>query len=191
MRLMIDDGCSMSAGARRTAGSAFRKPGAPRGSSKPTTWTVAISDGQPTGLLIRGVPVGVMLNGKIDLLCKSRKLVPSKCKTIDEVAEREWKDPRKTVKHGELSQIAQACLHAVSHGWGMAELDGATGETVVMAADSPAAGFDGQQRIVSKMLEDAAGMAGVRVVDWAECVDGLRLRPSVVLCQPAVEQTPG
>ena len=63
----------------------------------------------------------------------------------------------------------------------MTALDYADKGIVTIAADMDAAGFDAQSRVLRTMLHDAAGMEGVRVVEWADCVDGLRLRPEVIL----------
>lgn len=168
----------------RDGASAFTRDGKPAGSAEPVTWTVAISDGRPRGLMIHGVPVGVMTNGKIDLVCLSRKHIkPGDCKTIREVRGKYWRNPRGHVKYDEFSPVTQACIHAVTYGWGMTELAGVVGGIVAIAADSPASGFDAQQRVLSKMLADAAKMDGVEVVEWRDCVDGLDLKPEVILCQ--------
>lgn len=167
----------------RDGASAFTRNGKPAGSAEPVTWTVAISDGQPRGLMIHGVPVGVMTNGKIDLVCLSREHIkPGDCETISEVRKKYWRSPRGHVKYDEFSPVTQACIHAVTYGWGMTELAGVVGGIVTIAADSPAAGFDAQQRVLSKMLADAAKMDGVEVVEWHDCVDGLELKPEAILC---------
>lgn len=167
----------------RDGASAFTRDGKPAGSAEPVTWTVAISDGQPRGLIIHGVPVGVMTNGKIDLVCLSRAHIkPGDCETISEVRKKYWKNPRGHVKYDEFSPVTQACIHAVTYGWGMTELAGVAGGIVTIAADSPASGFDAQQRVLSKMLADAAKMDGVKVVDWRDCVNGLKLKPEAILC---------
>ena len=167
----------------RDGASAFTRDGKPAGSAEPVTWTVAISDGQPRGLMIHGVPVGVMTNGKIDLVCLSRKHIkPGDCETISEVRGKYWRNPRGHVKYDEFSPVTQACIHAVTYGWGMTELAGVAGGIVTIAADSPASGFDAQQRVLSKMLADAAKMDGVEVVEWRDCVDGLDLKPEAILC---------
>ncbi len=165
-----------------TDGSAFSKRDAgDAGSVEPVTWTVAISDGQSAGLLIHSVPVGVMTNGKIDLLCLCRRFIPRKWSTVEDVKKNEWSNPRKTVEYDKFSPVTQACVHAVAYGWGMTALDYADKGIVTIAADMDAAGFDAQSRVLRTMLHDAAGMEGVRVVEWADCVDGLRLRPEVIL----------
>lgn len=167
----------------RDGASAFTRNGKPAGSAEPVTWTVAISDGQPRGLMIHGVPVGVMTNGKIDLVCLSREHIkPGDCETISEVRKKYWRSPRGHVKYDEFSPVTQACIHAVAYGWGVTELAGAAGGIVTIAADSPAAGFDAQQRVLSKMLADAAKMDGVEVAEWSDCVDGLELKPEAILC---------
>ena len=131
-----------------------------------------------------GVPVGVMTNGKIDLVCLSREHIkPGDCKTISEVRKKYWRNPRGHVKYDEFSPVTQACIHAVTYGWGMTELAGVAGGIVTIAADSPASGFDAQQRVLRKMLADAAKMDGVKVVDWRDCVNGLKLKPEAILCQ--------
>ena len=167
----------------RDGASAFTRDGKPAGSAEPVTWTVAISDGQPRGLMIHGVPVGVMTNGKIDLVCLSRAHIkPGDCETISEVRGKYWRNPRGHVKYDEFSPVTQACIHAVTYGWGMTELAGVAGGIVTIAADSPASGFDAQQRVLRKMLADAAKMDGVKVVDWRDCVNGLKLKPEAILC---------
>lgn len=164
--------------------SAFTRSGKSAGSAEPVTWTVAISDSQPTGLMIHGVPVGMMVNGKIDLVCLSREHIkPGDCETISEVRKKYWRNPRGHVKYDEFSPVTQACIHAVTYGWGMTELAGVVGGIVTIAADSMASGFDAQQRVLSKMLADAAKMDGVAVVEWNDCVNGLKLKPEAILCQ--------
>lgn len=170
-------------GQAHAGASAFARNGEHAGNAEPVTWTVAISDGQPRGLMIHGVPVGVMTNGKIDLVCLSREHIkPGDCETISEVRGKYWRNPRGHVKYDEFSPVTQACIHAVTYGWGMTELAGVAGGIVTIAADSPASGFDAQQRVLSKMLADAAKMDGVKVVDWRDCVNGLKLKPEAILC---------